>query len=377
MTDLFENYGRLPFSLTKGQGVYLYDDKGNKYLDFTSGIGVMNLGYTFEKGKNAVKVQLDSLPHLSNLYQNPLQEEVAAKLSQNHKYKAFFCNSGTEANEAALKLTRLIKAGHKILAFTDGFHGRTFGAMSATMQEKIQAGFAPLLPDFVATPYNDVAALQQVVENEKIGAIIFEIVQGEGGVLPIRADFVQALKSCQQNGILLIVDEVQTGIGRTGNLFSFEHFGFEPDIFTVAKALANGLPTGAMLAKNHYAHYFSAGKHGSTFGGNPLAMACANQVLTAMDNDFLENITDKGNFFLNLLTEKLSVKSTVKRICGLGLMIGIQLADEKKVPEVLALLRENGLLALSAGHDVIRLLPPLVMTKEELQKGAELLEKLL
>ena len=195
--------------------------------------------------------------------------------------------------------------------------------------------------------------------------------------MPIRADFVQALKSCQQNGILLIVDEVQTGIGRTGNLFSFEHFGFEPDIFTVAKALANGLPTGAMLAKNHYAHYFSAGKHGSTFGGNPLAMACANHVLTAMDNDFLENITDKGNFFLNLLTEKLSVKSTVKRIRGLGLMIGIQLADEKKVPEVLALLRENGLLALSAGHDVIRLLPPLVMTKEELQKGAELLEKLL
>ncbi|MDM5145672.1 Acetylornithine aminotransferase [Lactococcus lactis] len=171
------------------------------------------------KRANAVKVQLDSLSHLSNLYQNPLQEDVAEKLSQNHSYKAFFCNSGTEANEAALKLTRLIKAGHKILAFTDGFHGRTFGAMSATMQEKIQAGFAPLLPDFVATPYNDVAALQQVVENEKIGAIIFEIVQGEGGVLPIRADFVEALKTCQQKGILLIVDEVQTGIGRTGKFF--------------------------------------------------------------------------------------------------------------------------------------------------------------
>ena len=159
MTNLFENYGRPPFSLIKGEDQYLFDDRGNKYLDFTSGIGVMNLGYSFEKGKVAVKAQLDSLSHLSNLYQNPLQEDVAEKLSQNHSYKAFFCNSGTEANEAALKLTHLIKKDQKILAFTDGFHGRTFGAMSATMQEKIQAGFSPLLPNFVASPFNDVVAL--------------------------------------------------------------------------------------------------------------------------------------------------------------------------------------------------------------------------
>lgn len=377
MTNLFENYGRLPFSLIKGENQYLFDDRGNKYLDFTSGIGVMNLGYSFEKGKVAVKAQLDSLSHLSNLYQNPLQEDVAEKLSQNHSYKAFFCNSGTEANEAALKLTHLIKKDQKILAFTDGFHGRTFGAMSATMQEKIQAGFSPLLPNFVASPFNDVVALEQILEKEKIGAIIFEIIQGEGGVLPISPDFVEALKTCQQKGILLIIDEVQTGIGRTGKLFAFEHFDFEPDIFTLAKALANGIPTGAMLAKNKYASYFSAGKHGSTFGGNPLAMASANEVLKEIDSDFLEKVTDKGIFFLKLLTEKLSVKATVKSIRGLGLMIGIQLTDDKKVPEVLALLRGNGLLALSAGHDVIRLLPPLVMTKEELQKGAELLEKIL
>ncbi|RZI48546.1 acetylornithine transaminase [Lactococcus kimchii] len=377
MTNLFENYGRLPFSLTKGTGVHLFDDEGKSYLDFTSGIGVMNLGYSFEKGKEAVKAQLDQLAHFSNLYQNPLQEEVAEKLSQNHHYKAFFCNSGTEANEAALKLTRLIKAGQKILAFEDGFHGRTFGAMSATMQEKIQAGFAPLVPDFVASPYNDVAALEQVVKVEKIGAIIFEIVQGEGGVLPITADFVAALKKCQKKGILLIIDEVQTGIGRTGELFSFEHFGLEPDIFTVAKALANGLPVGAMLAKNQYAHYFSAGKHGSTFGGNPLAMASANEVLKAMTPEFLAEVADKGQFFFATLTEKLSAKSTVKNIRALGLMMGIQLADEAKVPEILASLRENGMLALSAGHDVIRLLPPLVMSKEEMQKGAELLESLL
>ena len=263
------------------------------------------------------------------------------------------------------------------MAFTDGFHGRTFGAMSATMQEKIQAGFSPLLPNFVASPFNDVVALEQILEKEKIGAIIFEIIQGEGGVLPISPDFVEALKTCQQKGILLIIDEVQTGIGRTGKLFAFEHFDFEPDIFTLAKALANGIPTGAMLAKNKYASYFSVGKHGSTFGGNPLAMASANEVLKEIDSDFLEKVTDKGNFFLKLLTEKLSVKATVKSIRGLGLMIGIQLTNEKKVPEVLALLRKNGLLALSAGHEVIRLLPPLVMTKEELQKGAELLEKIL
>ncbi|AYG00270.1 acetylornithine transaminase [Lactococcus allomyrinae] len=377
MTDLLENYSRFPFSLIKGEEVYLFDENGKRYLDFTSGIGVMNMGYSFEAGKIAVKTQIDALSHLSNLYQNPLQEKVAAKLSQNHEYKAFFCNSGTEANEAALKLTRLIKSGQKVLAFNHGFHGRTFGAMSATMQEKIQAGFSPLLPDFVCSDYNDVDGLWQVLSNQNIGAIILEMVQGEGGVLPITPEFVQVLKEAQKAGILLIIDEVQTGIGRTGKLFSFEHFGLKPDIFTVAKALANGIPTGAMLCKNEYADYFSKGKHGSTFGGNPLAMASANEVLTAMTPDFLSEVTDKSEFFLSVLTEKLSVKSQVKAIRSVGLMLGIQLTDGQKITEILGMLRDEGLLALSAGDDVIRLLPPLIMTKAELVKGAEILEKVL
>lgn len=377
MTNLLPNYNRLPFALSKGENVYLYDDQKHKYLDFTSGIGVMNLGYSFTAGKNAVKAQLDALPHLSNLYQNPLQEAVADKLSYDGKYKAFFCNSGTEANEAALKLARLIKPEAKILAFNDGFHGRTFGAMSATMQAKIQAGFAPLVPDFVASDYNDVAMLRQTLLTENIGAIIFEIIQGEGGIIPITGAFAAALKMAQEQGILLIIDEVQTGIGRTGKLFSFEHFGFEPDIFTVAKGLANGIPTGAMLAKAKYADFFSAGKHGSTFGGNPLAMASANAVLSALTDDFLAEVSEKSEFLKQLLSEKLSKKPTVKAVKGIGFMIGIQLSDEKTLSENMAKLREEGLLVLSAGHDVIRLLPPLIMSKAELAKGMEILEDVL
>lgn len=377
MTNLLPNYGRLPFALIKGEQVTLTDNQGKSYLDFTSGIGVMNLGYSFEASKNAVKKQIDLLAHMSNLYQNPLQESVAAKLSYAEKYKAFFCNSGTEANEAALKLARLIKPKKQILAFNNGFHGRTFGAMSATMQEKIQAGFDPLVPDFAAANYNDVASFNQALETHDIGAIIVEIIQGEGGILPMSFEFSEALKKAQQSGILLIIDEVQTGVGRTGKLCSFEHFNFQPDIFTLAKALANGVPIGAMLAKSDYSNYFSAGKHGSTFGGNPLAMASAQAVLSKLTKDFLVDISEKSHYLMDELVERILVKKSVKEIRGIGMMIGIQIADEKKLSDYLAQLREKGMLALSAGHDVIRLLPPLVMSKKDLAQGVAILEECL
>jgi acetylornithine aminotransferase len=378
MTHLLQNYGtRIPITFTKGEEVYLYDETGKQYLDFTSGIGVMNLGYSFDAGKAAVKAQLDAIAHLSNLYENPLQEAVAALIDFDGAYQAFFANSGAEANEAALKLARLIKPGKEILAFVDGFHGRTFGAMSATMQEKIQKGFAPLVPNFSKAIYNDLDSLKSVV-TDKTGAIILEIVQGEGGVTPITADFVAGLKALQEQGILLIVDEVQTGIGRTGKLFAFEHFGLEPDIFTSAKGLGNGLPVGAMLAKAQYASYFSAGKHGSTFGGNPLAMASAKAVLTAVtEADFLPEVLEKADFLKAELVQKLSGKSSVKAIRNLGLMVGIQLADSSLVAQVLSEARAQGLLVLSAGHDVIRLLPPLVMTKAQLADGVKILEDIL
>ncbi|MFC4652776.1 acetylornithine transaminase [Lactococcus nasutitermitis] len=377
MTNLLPNYGRLPFALVKGENTTLTDDVGNDYLDFTSGIGVMNMGYSFEDGKNAVKAQLDVLSHMSNLYQNPLQEEVAEKLSYGGTYKAFFCNSGTEANEAAIKLVRLIKPGKKILAMNNGFHGRTFGAMSATMQEKIQAGFAPLVPDFTSCDYNDVTSLDKAVKTGNIAAIMVECIQGEGGVLPMTQEFADALKTYQSQGILLVVDEVQTGIGRTGTLFAFEQFGLQPDIFTAAKALGNGIPTGAMLTLDKYAEIFSAGKHGSTFGGNPLAMAQANAVLSNLTEEFLTEVRQKSNIFLTELSKSLSNKASVKKIQGIGLMIGIVLADETKLSEDLSKLREQGLLALSAGHDVIRLLPPLVMSEQQLSAGIKILEEVL
>lgn len=377
MSYLLPNYNRLPFTLEKGENVYLYNENGKKYLDMTSGIGVMNLGYSFEAGKSAVKKQLDNLAHLSNLYQNPLQEKVAEKLSQNGEYKAFFCNSGAEANEAALKLARLIKPNQKILTFNNGFHGRTFGAMSATAQAKIQAGFAPLVPDFVSSDFNNVSNLTEILSKQEIGAILVEIVQGEGGVIPMTAAFAAALKNAQASGILLMVDEVQTGIGRTGKLFAFEHFDLQPDIFTVAKALGNGIPTGAMLAKKEFAYYFSAGKHGSTFGGNPLAMAVANEVLSNLTREFLTEVKEKSEFLTKLLTEKILVKSSVKSIHGIGLMQGIQLNDSNKLTEVLEKLRAENLLVLSAGFDVIRLLPPLIIDKSQLRTAVEILEEIL
>ncbi|MGO2939626.1 MAG: acetylornithine transaminase [Pseudolactococcus laudensis] len=378
MTHLLQNYGiRIPMTFTHGEGVYLFDETGKKYLDFTSGIGVMNLGYSFEAGKAAVKTQVDVLAHLSNLYNNPLQEEVADLLDQADHYKAFFANSGAEANEAALKLARLIKPGKEILAFEDGFHGRTFGAMSATMQDKIQNGFLPMVSGFSKAIYNDIDRLKDSV-TPQTGAILFENVQGEGGVTPLTAEFATALKSCQEQGILLIVDEVQTGNGRTGKLFAFEHFGLQPDIFTTAKGLGNGLPVGAMLVKTCYADCFSAGKHGSTFGGNPLAMASAKAVLTELTSDgFLADVTDKADFLKAQLKEKLASKSTVKAIRNLGLMVGIQLTDGTQLQEILSDARAQGLLVLSAGKDVVRLLPPLVMTKAQLADGVAILEGIL
>ena len=378
MTHLLQNYGtRIPLTITHGETVYLYDENNQKYLDFTSGIGVMNMGYSFEAGKAAVKAQIDQIAHLSNLYENPLQEAVADALDIAGNYQAFFANSGTEANEAALKLARLIKPNTDILAFEDGFHGRTFGAMSATMHDKIQSGFEPLVPGFIKAIYNDVDSLKSAV-NPNIGAIIFEIVQGEGGVTPITQAFAEALKAYQKQGVLLIVDEVQTGNGRTGYLFAFEHFGFEPDIITSAKGLGNGLPVGVMLAKQEYAAYFSAGKHGSTFGGNPLAMASAKAVLGALRAPgFLAEVTDKATYLTTLLTDKLLGKPAVKAIRNLGLMVGIELDDDQSVVSVLTAARTEGLLVLSAGHNVIRLLPPLVITKEQLADGVQILEDIL
>lgn len=375
MSYLFNNYGRNEkIEFVKGEDVYLYDTEGNQYLDFTSGIGVANLGYSFEAQKSAIKAQVDQLIHIPNLYHSSIQEEVA-KLVGGDDYVGLFVNSGTEANEAAIKFARLKTGKPEIITFKNGFHGRTYGSMSATAQEKIQKGFAPLVPGFKYAEFNNIESVKSLISSET-SAIMLEIIQGEGGVLPVEPDFIVGLAQlAKDNDLLLIVDEVQTGIGRTGKKFAFENFGIQPDVFTLAKGLANGVPVGAVFAKTEYSSVFAPGTHGSTFGGNPLAMASAKSVLTHLTDDFLVDVADKGQFVFSYLNQYLSEEPNIVKIQGIGLMVGIELKEAKQIPTIMQKLQNDGLLVLRAGSNVIRLLPPLVMTQEQLKIGLEKIVK--
>jgi len=367
MTTLFPTYNRFPFELISGEGVTVFDQEGNSYLDLTSGIGVCNLGYNVQQLNEAVTAQLGQIWHTSNLYESHLQEEVAEKLTQGTEKVVFFCNSGTEANEAALKLARKATGKTKILSFAHSFHGRSVGSLSLTGNEKIKEGFGDLLSDVTFVAYNDFHSLQAITS--EYAAVIVEVIQGEGGMTAGEADWLEALDAeCKEKGVLLIIDEVQTGIGRTGKLFAYQHYALDPDIVTSAKGLANGIPVGAMIGKKELAAAFSAGTHGTTFGGNPLAMAAANQVLTIIDDEFLEAVTQKADLFWYYLEKELSDIEFVEGISGKGLMIGIHLAKELPVANVIQALHQEGILTLSAHGNTLRLLPPLVI------KGAELIE---
>lgn len=367
MTTLFPTYNRFPFELISGEGVTVFDQEGNSYLDLTSGIGVCNLGYNVKQLNEAVTAQLGQIWHTSNLYESHLQEEVAEKLTQGTEKVVFFCNSGTEANEAALKLARKATGKTKILSFAHSFHGRSVGSLSLTGNEKIKEGFGDLLSDVTFVAYNDFHSLQAITG--EYAAVIVEVIQGEGGMTAGEADWLEALDAeCKEKGVLLIIDEVQTGIGRTGKLFAYQHYALDPDIVTSAKGLANGIPVGAMIGKKELAAAFSAGTHGTTFGGNPLAMAAANQVLTIIDDEFLEAVTQKADLFWYYLEKELSDIEFVEGISGKGLMIGIHLAKELPVADVIQALHQEGILTLSAHGNTLRLLPPLVI------KGAELIE---
>ncbi|WP_313628263.1 acetylornithine transaminase [Enterococcus italicus] len=367
MTTLFPTYNRFPFELISGEGVTVFDQEGNSYLDLTSGIGVCNLGYNVKQLNEAVTAQLGQIWHTSNLYESHLQEAVAEKLTQGTEKVVFFCNSGTEANEAALKLARKATGKTKILSFAHSFHGRSVGSLSLTGNEKIKEGFGDLLSDVTFVAYNDFHSLQAITS--EYAAVIVEVIQGEGGMTAGEADWLEALDAeCKEKGVLLIIDEVQTGIGRTGKLFAYQHYALDPDIVTSAKGLANGIPVGAMIGKKELAAAFSSGTHGTTFGGNPLAMAAANQVLTIIDDEFLEAVTQKADLFWYYLEKELSDIEFVEGISGKGLMIGIHLAKELPVAAVIQALHQEGILTLSAHGNTLRLLPPLVI------KGAELIE---
>lgn len=369
MTHLFPNYGRDTIDLVSGEASYVYDQTGKQYLDLTSGIGVTSLGHQHPKVIAAVTEQMNQIWHTSNLYYSQLQEDVAKKIAQGKNYVSFFCNSGAEANEAALKLARKATGRTKIISFNQGFHGRTYGSMSATAQEKIQAGFGPMVPDFVYLPYNDLEKFEAALD-ENVAAVILELIQGEGGVLPADAKFVKGIvKKAQANGTLVIIDEVQTGIGRTGTFYCHQGYEIEPDIFTLAKALGNGLPIGAMVGKAELATSFGPGSHGTTFGGNKLALSAANVVIDTINEPaFLVEINKKSQQFFEQLAE-LTELSIVHKIRGKGLMIGIQFDSDETLEFVLNDLKQQGFLALKAGNQVLRLLPMLTITATEIDQA--------
>lgn len=373
MTYLFENYKRAPIEFVKAEGSYLIDSEGKAYLDFSSGIGVTNLGF-HPQVQQALLQQAGRIWHSPNLYLSSLQEQVAQELAVSYNYLAFFCNSGAEANEAAIKLARKATGKQGIITFQQSFHGRTFGAMAATGQDKIKKGFGDGVPHFSYAVYNDLASVEDLV-NQDTAAVMLELVQGESGVRPAEAAFVKDLADfCRREEILLIVDEVQTGMGRTGQLYSFEHYGIIPDIVTLAKGLANGLPSGALLGKSSLAPAFGPGSHGSTFGGNKLAMAAALETLHIMkEAGFMEEVRSKSDILLEQLQLAFQNHPKISAVRGLGMMIGIETSIS--LSRIVEAARQKGLIILTAGENVIRLLPPLTISREEIQQGIAVLKE--
>ena len=365
MSHLFQTYQRWSLAPSQAQGSWITMENGKKYLDFTSGIGVLNLGHRHPKVEEAVKGQLEKYWHTSNLFEQPLQEELAGLLAAASGLDAvFFSNSGAEANEAAIKLAKKATGRKKIVTCLQSFHGRTYAGMGATGQDKVKIGFGPMLEAFEYVPFNEIGQLQDVVD-EDTAAIMIEAVQGEGGIHCATHEYFTAVQeTARKAGALLIIDEVQTGIGRTGEMFAFQHYGIEPDIITLAKGLGNGLPIGAMLGTKELAAHFGPGSHGSTFGGNPLSVASAIAVMQEMNKPgFLEEVKEKGTEVQQRLKEELKSTAGVKEVRGLGLMIGIELTAD--AAPVIKRLQENQLLVLNAGPNVIRLMPPLTVTEDE------------
>ncbi|MFS0864240.1 acetylornithine transaminase [Fredinandcohnia sp. 179-A 10B2 NHS] len=377
MDALFPTYARWDVTVESAEGAIIIDKNGKSYLDFVSGIAVCNLGHRHPAVVESVQKQLEKFWHVSNLFHTDIQQEVAQKLVSNSDLDAvFFCNSGAEANEAALKLARKYTQKSKVITFKQSFHGRTFGTMAATGQEKIHKGFGPLLHEFVYLPFNDCETLEQTMD-DSVAAIMVEVVQGEGGVVPATAGFLKTIeKLCQDYEALFIIDEVQTGIGRTGKAFGYQHFEVSPDIVTVAKGLGSGLPVGAMLGKAKLKETFGPGSHGSTFGGNPISLAAAKATLATIFTDsFLEEVVEKGAYLKQELSKALENQEWVTEIRGMGLMLGIVCKTD--AGEAIAALRNDGLLVLPAGPNVIRLLPPLTVSYEQLDQAVNIIKSTL
>jgi acetylornithine/LysW-gamma-L-lysine aminotransferase len=368
-------YGKRGITIVRGKGTRLWDDEGREYIDCMSGHGAFNLGHGHPRLLRALRRQAEVLMVSTGAFYHPekarLMERLVA-LAPKSLRRVFLCNSGTESIEAALKLARVSTGRSAVVSFKRSFHGRTFGAMSASFQPKYHEMFAPLLPGVRFLPFNNVEALDEVLLDD-VACVVLELVQGEGGVYVAEGRFVEKVASlCAERGILLVVDEVQTGFGRTGRLFACEHFGLAPDILCLAKSIAGGFPMGAVLASERISA--PVGAHGSTFGGNPVACALANETLDCLfDESLVEASRDKGSYWISRLREIQS--PIVREVRGLGLMIGIELRTRVK-PTLDSLMRE-GVMALAAGPKVLRLLPPLGIESRDLDTITDILERVL
>jgi len=375
------NYGaRAPICLVRGDGMRVWDTEGREYLDFGAGIAVTSLGHCHPRVTGAIREAAATLLHVSNLYHTAPQIHLAKLLcEQSFADRVFFANSGAEANEAAIKLARkhakerMASDRWEIVATRNSFHGRTMGALAATGQEKYQHGFEPLVPGFKHVPYNDLRAMERAIDNRTC-AVIVEPIQGEGGVYVPDDDYLPGLrKLCDASGALLILDEIQTGVGRTGRLWCYEHAGVEPDIMTLAKALANGVPIGATLAREEIARTLGPGSHGSTFGGTPFVASVALATLTTvLDERIPDRATRMGRRLMDGLRALAGTHATIREIRGRGLLIGVALA--RPAAAVVDACRDAGLLVLTAGEHVLRLAPPLILDERDCDRALGMID---
>lgn len=372
-------YGRFQTALVSGKGAIAKDVDGKEYVDFTSGIGVNCLGYCDDGWVKAVSEQAATLQHISNLYYSPLQTEVSKKLCELTGFsKVFLCNSGAEANECAIKIARKYsfdkygKGRQKIVTLVNSFHGRTVTTLAATGQDVFHNFFFPFTEGFEYAEANNIDSVKNCIDNE-VCAVFIELIQGEGGVMPLDKAFVNEIAEiCKEKDILLMVDEVQTGISRTGAFYCYQNYGIQPDVITSAKGLAGGLPMGACLCVEKLSDVLGAGTHGTTFGGNPIACAGAKEVLSRVaEEDFLKEVNAKGDY----IREKLQTMANVSEVRGMGMMIGI-VTEKDNAKEIAKKCVENGLLILTA-KNLLRLLPPLNITYEEIDKGLNILKKVM
>jgi acetylornithine/N-succinyldiaminopimelate aminotransferase len=382
ITPLMPVYPRSPVRPVRGEGVYLYGEHGEKYLDFASGIAVNLLGHGHPHLTKAIQEQAATLIHVSNLYGSPQGEAYARRLiDTTFAETVFFTNSGAEAVEGAIKTARRYHHAkgnpHKnvLITFANAFHGRTLGTISATNQEKLRDGFAPLLPGFTVVEFDNLEAARAAVTEHTAGFLL-EPIQGEGGIRPATPEFIKGLREiCDENDLMLVFDEVQCGVARTGKLFAYEHYGVEPDILASAKGIGGGFPMGAFMATEKAAAGMVVGTHGSTYGGNPLAMAAGNAVLDVVNTpEFLEHVTRMGERLRGALEQMIPNHDHLfDSVRGIGLMLGIKMKTDSRA--FVGYLREQGLLTVAAGDNVLRILPPLVIEEEHVTEFVERLSE--